>query len=93
MSKDNEWPMFQNIREAAKTIKEMFMSKTAQNPEEMEVTPQSLPNKDFECCSDWAVQIDILNSPIVMQTVRSGFKWQYPGKKFAYCPWCGTKRL
>lgn len=37
MNEDNEWPMFQNIRDTAKTIKEMFMRKTTQNPDSMEI--------------------------------------------------------
>lgn len=62
------------------------MSETTQNPEVIPV------HEDYECCPDWKPQTDILNGPIVLQTVRSDFKYQYPGKPIAYCPWCGKKR-
>jgi len=41
-------------------------------------------------CADWPVQIEKVNAPIVLQSARSGFRWQYDGKPFAYCPWCGS---
>lgn len=62
------------------------MSETTQNPEEIQI------QDDYECCPDWKPQTDFLNGPIVIQTVRSGFTWKYPGKQFNYCPWCGRKR-
>jgi hypothetical protein len=42
-------------------------------------------------CFDWKVQIEKINGPIKLQSVRSGFRWQYDGKPFIYCPWCGSK--
>lgn len=41
-------------------------------------------------CDDWAPQIDILNGPISLQTIRSGGTYRYSGKPFRYCPWCGA---
>lgn len=86
---NDEWPMFQNIRETAKTIKEKFMSKTTQNPERIDIHAQQ---DTFECCSYWKNETEILNGPIILQTVRTGGRYQYPGTPFKFCPWCGTKR-
>jgi hypothetical protein len=40
-------------------------------------------------CPDWPANIEALNAPIITQAVRSGGFWQYRGKPFAFCPWCG----
>jgi hypothetical protein len=40
-------------------------------------------------CADWDENIAKLNAPILLQTARSGGSYQYSGKKFVYCPWCG----
>lgn len=66
------------------------MSKTTQNPEVIEVGPAFV--RPHECCSDWKPQSDLINGPIILQSVRSGGRFRYQGKPFAYCPWCGTKR-
>lgn len=42
-------------------------------------------------CQDWIENIEKLNAPLRLQTIRSGFTWQYDGKKFRYCPWCGKE--
>ena len=43
-----------------------------------------------ECsCPDWKPQIEKVNAPIQLQSVRSGFRWKYDGKPFKFCPWCG----
>lgn len=42
-------------------------------------------------CKDWENQIEILNGPIVLQTIRSGGAYQYQGKPFKYCPWCSSE--
>lgn len=48
---------------------------------------------DKRCCADWAPGIEAINGPIILQTHRSGGAYQYSGKAFRYCPWCGTDRL
>lgn len=48
-----------------------------------------------DCCSDWPVQIEKVNGPIVLQNIRAGrdlYK-ETGGKPFRYCPWCGKKKL
>lgn len=46
------------------------------------------PNPDC----DFDAQCRILDGPLVLQTARSGSWGQpYPGKLFAYCPWCGQR--
>lgn len=40
-------------------------------------------------CKEWNENIAKINDPIVLQSIRSGFKYQYDGKKFKFCPWCG----
>lgn len=42
-------------------------------------------------CPDWKPNIEAINGPIVLQSIRSGFTYQYRGKKFKYCPWCGEE--
>lgn len=42
-------------------------------------------------CPDWAPQINIVNGPIMLQSVRSGGAYKYPGKQFVFCPWCGNR--
>lgn len=47
-----------------------------------------------ECCADWLVQIEKVNGPIVLQSIRAGrdlYK-ETGGKPFKYCPWCGKVR-
>jgi len=41
-------------------------------------------------CKDWEENIDILNGPTVLQSIRTGSKG-YTGKVFVYCPWCGKE--
>lgn len=45
-----------------------------------------------ECCADWKPQCEHLNGPIILQSVRSGGRYQYGGKPFLFCPWCGERR-
>lgn len=42
-------------------------------------------------CSDWEPQIAKINGPISLQSVRSGGAYQYDGKQFIFCPWCGSR--
>lgn len=42
-------------------------------------------------CSDWKENIDKVNAPMVLQSLRSGGEYQYEGKQFTHCPWCGKK--
>jgi len=46
----------------------------------------------YDCCSDWRVQIDKVNAPLILQTIRSGYTYKYDGIPFRYCPWCGKDR-
>jgi hypothetical protein len=46
----------------------------------------------MECCNDWRAGIPLINGPIALQTIRSGGRYQYRLKPFAFCPWCGAKR-
>lgn len=44
-----------------------------------------------ECtCYAWRANIEKINGPIKLQTIRSGFRWQWDGEVFKFCPWCGT---
>jgi hypothetical protein len=45
----------------------------------------------LDCCPDWPVQIEKVNGPIVLQSLRAG-RDLYDGIPFRYCPWCGRKR-
>jgi hypothetical protein len=42
-------------------------------------------------CPDWEPQIAKINGPISLQSVRSGGAYQYDGKQFVFCPWCGSR--
>lgn len=42
-------------------------------------------------CPNWEPEIRKLNGPIVLQSVRSGGRYQYDGKSFTFCPWCGER--
>lgn len=42
-------------------------------------------------CQDFETQVEIVNGPIVLQTIRSGGAYKYPGKPFKFCPWCGDE--
>lgn len=42
-------------------------------------------------CKDWEPNMRAINGPIVLQSIRSGGRYQYTGKQFVYCPWCGKK--
>lgn len=42
-------------------------------------------------CEDWAENIEKVHAPIVLQSVRSGGSYQYDGKMFTHCPWCGDE--
>lgn len=61
------------------------------------MSDKSIESKDanayrLECsCDDWTPNIDKINGPIVLQSIRSGGAYQYAGKKMVFCPWCGNK--
>jgi len=46
---------------------------------------------EYCACVDWPVQIELINAPIILQSLRAG-KDLYTGVPFRYCPWCGKKR-
>ena len=39
-------------------------------------------------CKLWKENIDRINGPIALQSIRSGGRG-YDGVPFKYCPWCG----
>lgn len=41
-------------------------------------------------CPDWGEQIQKINGPIVLASIRAG-KDLYDGKPFVFCPWCGDR--
>ena len=40
-------------------------------------------------CAYWRDNIEKVTGPMTLQTFRSGFRYQYDGAVFRYCPWCG----
>lgn len=47
------------------------------------------PCSYVECnCPDWQDNMSILNTPWMLGLAAVG---GYTGKKFKYCPWCGSK--
>lgn len=42
-------------------------------------------------CAAWRANIDKVSGPIQLQSIRSGFQYQYDGAPFQYCPWCSSK--
>lgn len=40
-------------------------------------------------CPDFRENIDKINGPFVLQRARGGVGYQ--GKRFKYCPWCGSE--
>ena len=44
-----------------------------------------------DCCADFNPGMEAINGPIVLQSIRSGGKYQYPFKPIVFCPWCGKK--
>jgi hypothetical protein len=58
-----------------------------------QLSAQDLTPMALECiwCTDWREQIAKVNGPIEMQAIRSGFRHQYDGKPFKFCPWCGQE--
>jgi hypothetical protein len=44
----------------------------------------------FCTCEDWPMQIENVNGPIVLASLRNP-AYRYPGKSFVFCPWCGAK--
>ena len=42
-------------------------------------------------CKDWKPNIDKINAPITLQTLRSGGAYQFDGEPFHFCPWCGKE--
>lgn len=45
----------------------------------------------LECgCADWKPQMEKINGPIVLQSLRAG-RDLYDGKAFKFCPWCGVR--
>ena len=59
---------------------------------ENEASTPTVSSAVLDCCADWQPQTELVNGPIIMQTLRSGGAYQYPGIPFRYCPWCGKKR-
>lgn len=45
----------------------------------------------WKCCNDWETELPKVNAPIILQSARSGGLYQYDGKAFRYCPWCGAQ--
>ena len=41
-------------------------------------------------CKEWEDNIDKINAPMILQSARSGGRYQYEGITFKYCPWCGN---
>jgi hypothetical protein len=41
-------------------------------------------------CGAWNANIDKVNGPIQLQSARSGFRYQYDGAPFRFCPWCSS---
>ncbi len=60
---------------------------------EPEVTVSVGSDVGFDCCPDWKPQCDLVNGPIINQTLRSGGRYTYTGIPFRFCPWCGAKRI
>lgn len=42
-------------------------------------------------CPDWEPGIRKIDGPIALQAVRTGGAYQYDGKPFRFCPWCGQR--
>ena len=42
-------------------------------------------------CKDWKLNIDKINAPITLLTLRFGGQYQFDGVPFHYCPWCGKE--
>lgn len=42
-------------------------------------------------CPEWPEGIKKINAPILLQSARSGYQWQYDGVPFRFCPWCGAQ--
>ena len=40
------------------------------------------------CCAEWDKNIDSLNAPIILQSIRAGYNTHHC-EIFAFCPWCG----
>ena len=46
----------------------------------------------MECkCKDWLPNIQKINAPIVLQTLRSGGNYVFDGEPWSFCPWCGEE--
>ena len=43
-------------------------------------------------CDDWETQIQKLNGPIVLASIRAG-RDLFDGKPFKFCPWCGMQLM
>ena len=42
-------------------------------------------------CKEWLPNIEKINGPIIMQTLRSGGNYVFNGEPFHFCPWCGKE--
>ena len=42
-------------------------------------------------CKEWLPNIEKINGPIIMQTLRSGGRYVFDGEPFNFCPWCGKE--
>ena len=60
------------------------------SPQVTAPTPERRVVERLTCsCPDWASGTEAINGPIIEKAVRSGLTWQFTGKKFRFCPWCG----
>lgn len=41
-------------------------------------------------CKDWQENIDKVNAPLMLAAARSGWRVQYDGVCFRFCPWCSN---
>lgn len=53
--------------------------------------PSPSPVPETQCCQEWVENIDKINDPIILQSLRNP-GYVYNGKPFVYCPWCGKAR-
>lgn len=42
-------------------------------------------------CADWKPNMELVNEPLLFCAARNPGQWNYEGKVFKYCPWCGSE--
>ena len=53
---------------------------------------QMLQQISRQCkCVGWLNNIEKVNAPIILQSLRCGNRFKYDGERFEFCPWCGKK--